>query len=384
MLGKTNITALAESSTPTEIEDYRWVQVEPVVYTDFITAVYRNGYLVAITTDGQVVYTADGEIWCTAVLDYPACKINDVDWDGSRFILVGCCTDALVEDDTLGLAIVTTDFLTFEKLPVISNGTYNQKPTYYSEYIFVVPINGKYALVATYKKTIYSGVITEFAQDETNIGIITIGRNGTLRHCGISKNSAGALVYIHTNNSDNINEHILYRIMENEIKRFNSYSFKNVRAIAPFECKDDHYVQQLRAEENYALLKVSRSEETTTVVTGQNFAFTSAVYFNECQLFINTHEMLVVRKGESLSDKTVDDLIEIAPEMTMQCIVKAFDQLYIFGNRGLILRSSTETDNEEVIAVQTLSAKRALAEAKVYADTKYKQLEDRIAALEAR
>ena len=47
------------------------------------------------------------------------------------------------------------------------------------------------------------------------------------------------------------------------------------------------------------------------------------------------------------------------------------------------MESSTETGNEAGIAVQTMSAKKALADAKAYADARYAELEERIAALEA-
>lgn len=151
-----------------------------------------------------------------------------------------------------------------------------------------------------------------------------------------------------------------------------------------FECKGVLYYIQLLQEENYNLVKVTDSGEELTMCTGQNFAFVDGVYFNGCELFINNHEMLVVRKGESIADKTVDDLIEIAPEMILNCITKAFGQLYIFGNQGVILRSSVEINNENAIAVQTLSAKKALADAKAYADSRYAELEARIAELEGK
>lgn len=116
--------------------------------------------------------------------------------------------------------------------------------------------------------------------------------------------------------------------------------------------------------------------------SGINYMFVDGVYFNGCELFINNHEMLVVKKGESIADKTLDDLIEIAPELTMNCVTKAFGQLFIFGNQGAILKSSVETNNEEAITVQTISAKKALADAKKYTDEKYVALEARIVALE--
>ena len=93
--------------------------------------------------------------------------------------------------------------------------------------------------------------------------------------------------------------------------------------------------------------------------------------------------MLIVRKDENIADKTVDDLIEIAPEDTMEFVLKAFGQLYIFGKRGLILRSSAEANDPDTVLVQTLSAKKALGEAKSYADARYRELEERIARLEA-
>lgn len=148
------------------------------------------------------------------------------------------------------------------------------------------------------------------------------------------------------------------------------------------ECKDELYVMELSKEENYNLFKVSDANEIFNMCTGRNFGFISGVYFNGCRIFINRHEMLVVKKGESIADKTVEDLLEIAPELSMSCIVKAFGRLYVFGKQGVILKSSTETNNENVLVVQAISAKQALAEAQKYADGKYAELEARIAALE--
>ena len=154
-------------------------------------------------------------------------------------------------------------------------------------------------------------------------------------------------------------------------------------SINVFECKDALFYEAMASSGSYDLVKVLPSNEKATLCTGQNFAFTDGVYFDGSQLFINDHDMLVVKKGESIAGKTVDDLIEIAPEMTMRCIAKAFGQLYIFGNHGVILKSSVETGNEAGIAVQTISAKKALADAKAYADGLYQELEARVAALEA-
>lgn len=153
---------------------------------------------------------------------------------------------------------------------------------------------------------------------------------------------------------------------------------KNSKA---FECKDELYVMAFNG--TYSLYKITNSDECMLLSSEKNFAFVDGVYFNECQIFINSHKMLIVKKGENIAEKTPDNLIEIAPELTMNCITKAFGQLYIFGNQGVILKSSVETNNEEAIAVQTLSAKKALLDAKKYTDEKYAILEARIIALES-
>lgn len=163
----------------------------------------------------------------------------------------------------------------------------------------------------------------------------------------------------------------------------NSTGDKNtLPVIKVFECKDNLFYMYMHSDRNYKFVKVLSTNEEILLSSDINYGFVDGVYFDGCELFINSHEMLIVRKGENIADKTLDDLIEIAPELTMNCITKAFGQLYIFGNQGTILKSSVETNNENAITVQTISAKKALSDAKQYTDEQYAILEARIAALE--
>lgn len=161
-----------------------------------------------------------------------------------------------------------------------------------------------------------------------------------------------------------------------------SSDFLSFNIANTFECKDILYCMGLVSNINYQLLKMLNLNENMIMSTEIAYGFVDGVYFDGSQLFINNHEMLIVKNGESIADKTIDDLIEIAPELTMNCITKAFGQIYIFGNQGAILKSSVETNNEESIAIQTLSAKKALAEANKYTDEQYAALEVRIITLE--
>lgn len=134
MLGKTNITTLKEGAIVTEIEDYRWIQQETGINGNFIKAIYNNEYLVAISKDGVIAYTMDGEVWNSFLLEYADCRLNDIDWDGNRFILSGSYTDDGTSNET-GLILTTNDFRNYNKINIENEDT---------EYLCVYPVNGKY------------------------------------------------------------------------------------------------------------------------------------------------------------------------------------------------------------------------------------------------
>lgn len=380
MLGKTNITTLAEGAIATEIEDYNWNRIQTGIDGNFVKAVYKNGYLVAITADGTVTYTKDGEVWQTSVLEYKNCKLNDIDWDGSRFVLVGSyiSTDRIEEI----LIVTTKDFEEYAKVEIIYSN---------NEGLLVFPQNGICIIISrgNYVLYVWRIRITENGAEKIDYNSINV-QTYDCKYYSLAKNTNGIVVYYTENQSPNyqhrikrINaegEQILVKTMQ---ELYNDSIYNKNKAVSVFECKDILYTMELFECTGYNLNKVTDSGEIMEVCTGQNFMLVDGVYFNECQVFINSHDMLVVKKGENISDKTLNDMIEIAPELTMNCITKAFGQIYIFGNQGVILKSSAEPNNEDTIAVRTMSAKKALAEAKIYTDAKYSVLEARIAALEA-
>ncbi len=377
MLGKTNITTLSESAIVTEVEDFNWIQMQSGVSADFVKAIYKNGYLVGITVDGSIVYTTDGEAWQTYMLEYEDCKLNDIDWDGSRFVLAGSykesreLSDGTSREIQSGLIVVTSDFTVYEKKQIESkNGNA-------SEYFLVYPKNGKYIVIGN-------------IQSSTSKTYICVGN---LEDQWESEQASNYLQYNMAKNSRDIiavveeprmgtSSYYIRRISGDTITTNDYTTNITVRANTKvFECKDELYIMNFVSY--YNLYKITNSDECMVMSSEKNFAFVDGVYFNNCQIFINNHEMLIVKKGESIADKTLDDMIEIAPELTMNCITKAFGQLYIFGNQGVILKSSVETNNEEVIIVQAISAKKALLDSKKYTDERYAALEERIAALES-
>ena len=370
MLGKTNTTALREGAVITEIEDYRWVRMTSGIHGDFVKAVYKNGLLAAVTADGKVAHTADGEVWEVSEPEFAGCRFCDIEWDGNRFILVGSCES---EDSTkrTGLILTTADFASYEKKELTNDG----KP---EEYLTVLVRNGRYILVTS----IPSVVSTDFEQttykNMANSYRITMGVT-------VAKNENAILVYVHERSESGLVSytHSLYMVEEELIRRLKTYDYNPPYAmLSLLECKGALYTMGRITGLNYNLDKITEAGEIMTMNTGQNFMFVDGVYFDGCQIFINSHEMLVVKKAESLAEKNTEDLKEIVPESTLRCVTKAFGQLYLFGNQGLVLRSSVEAGNEGPVTIQTLSAKKALAEAKVYADQRIGELEKRIAELE--
>lgn len=380
MLGKTNITALSEGAIVTEIEDYNWIQMQSGIFGNFVKAIYKNGYLVGITADGVIAYTTDGEAWQTHTLEYEDCKLNDVDWDGSRFIFVGSymgtspLESEAAETVQRGLVVVTSDLVTYEVKEIG-----NDMGGYISEYFLIYPANGKYIVIAkvTEPSSTRSGKAYRFLGNLEDAW--TLKGNEVYQEHPFAKNSKDIITFY-----GKAGNRVVY--YSPRMIRGNDASAQDLDVglggdiynIKAFECKDELYFMTF----GKSLYKMTSSYEYMLLSNEKDFAFVDGAYFDDSRLFINAHEMLVVKKGENIADKTLEDLIEIAPELTMNCITKAFGQLYIFGNQGVILRSSVETNNAEAVTVQTISAKKALLDAKKYTDEQYAALEARIVALE--
>ena len=193
MLGKTNITTLSEGGIATEIEDFSWIKMESGTYADIEKAICENGYLAALTADGSVLFTKDGEYWETMKPDYTDCRLNDITWDGRRFLLVGSCKDDTVNtDDTVGLVLATDDFRMVEKLQLLEYAS----EQYCAEYFAVLPQNGKYALVARGGKLLYL-LVTDFTNVGTSHTSVNTGITNPRKFLKVStaKNADTIIVY---------------------------------------------------------------------------------------------------------------------------------------------------------------------------------------------
>lgn len=378
MLGKTNISALQEGAIVEDIADFRWLEQQAGISGNFVQAVFKNNYLIGITANGNIVYTTDGESWEKSVPEYNDIKLSDVEWDGTRFLISG----SYKEDGTeKALLLSTTDFSRYEKIDIAA--LFPSTITSASELVYVYPENGKYVLVAKDARTDSSIILHKLYGDLKSTFTHQKIKNGTGAYSvSFAKNSSRSIISLCIGNYE-------YRFaitadrLEETLSHYSNYSGDSYADMGvAFECKDVLYFFNKASSAKRELMKYVDESNNSILTTGINWSFTDGVYFDECELFINQHDMLIVKKGEKISEKTLDDMIEIVPEKTITCIEKAFGRLYIFGNQGLILKSTNEVNNEEGILVQYLSAMQALAESKRYTDEKIAALEARVKALE--
>ena len=381
MLGKTNITALQEGAIVTDVADYGWIQQQIGINGNFVRTIFNNQYLVGITENGIIAYTADGEVWQTVVPDYVDIRLNDIAWDGNRFLVAGSCRNE--DEDTkkdyprIPLLLSIADFAKHEPINIISSSD-PLIPTSFvdlEDILAIYPENNKYVILALRQNSpnrfylIYTD-LSSFCEKDEYPQVSTIAYPFS-----IAKSSHGMIMgYLKEYGS-------IYKLEKDGLKPVLENNVSN--RLYVFESKDEFYYMGLTESHKYELRKILSTLETTLISSNINCMFSDGVYYNGCQLFINNHSMLIVKKGESIGEKTLDDLVEIAPEATMTFIEKAFGQLFIFGNQGLILKSTNEVNNKEAITVQHLSAKQALAQSKIYTNEQVASLEARIAALEA-
>lgn len=406
MLGKTNITTIEGGTIVSDIEDYSWDAVKTGgITSSFVKVIYDNNTLAAITKDGTIVHSKNGEVWEIARLnleeDY---ELNDFIWDGSRYVIVGSCMRTpsqsigdINESFYIGMFAITENLKDF----IVTFDTGDC----FSRYLSVIFKDGKYMIVKaslSYTRWYYVEVENlvgsldslefKFSLYQTSYERTTTGQayaKETLESISVdtAKNSKVLLAYLKIWDGEAATGRWGHRIITtvDGVFEHKIYSVQNgygAGAVSVFECKDSLYYCANNTEWNYEFDKIIGTSEKAIIKTNINFSFVDAVYFNKREIYINDHQMLIIKQGENLADKTIDDLIDITYDFSMCSIVKAFDGLYIFGTDGNILVSSDEVKNEEAIAVKTMSASKALYDANAYTDKKYAELEARIELLE--
>lgn len=399
MLGKTNITTVKGSTIVSDVEDFAWDEVGTLkVDGAFKRTFFGKNTLVAITEGGTVIYTDDGENWKEAKFETDVeYEIVDGVWDGKRFVFAA--NDPVI--------ITTEDFQEYKRY-VVSG------------------VKRLYAIFYNADST-YTAIAAQMNLDNNSYCFSTVFCKGTLEDMGIvsvidrvSTNAEEKCLrsiknlYIKTAHSSNIlicyvkayiNSRTDYSdIFSHQVgisedgtsvkKLLTSYGTagNNIPASVysgasnkykVFSYKNAiYYMDTLEENKELIRLKDLSDEKGDVVSAGKDWGFIGGVYFNKCDVLVNANQMLVVKSGEHLADKAIEDLIDITYDFAITNIIKAFGKIYLFGTGGHILVSSNEIRNEDALAVKAMSANKALYEAKEYTDKKCKELEERVARLE--
>lgn len=396
MLGDTNITAISENTLVTEIENYGWIAQESGAAGDIVKAIFANNMLVAVTGAGEVIYTNDGEVWEISESNIVESSFADIIWDGEKYVIVG-------NEGSKGLIVASADLKEFTKIE-LSNNPYvstmqANKYEYEATKLFgIIFRNRTYTIFGVSDSKSYFNFLTWSGKElDSLVFKYTNERGGNgYRYANgyIAKNSLGCAAYMKSAfdgtsaisyGDERHSVYITYDMESFNLLVSTMVQDDHAKLLNVFEVKDELYMQYLKSDSNYQLVKISTNgTEVLVMNTGNNFGFVDGVYYNNCQVFFNAHDMLIVKKGESIKDKTVDNLIEITYDSTITCAIKAFDKIYLLGNGGMIMMSSEEEKSNEALAVSTMSARKALADAKSYTDSQVNVVEEQLAALSAR
>ena len=423
MLGRTNITTVKGGTIVTDIDSLVWNNAATLnINSAFKKAFFGNNTLVAVTKSGSVIYTKDGENWEKAELNMDVeYHISDGIWDGHRFVFVGShSTD--MENRCNALIVITVDFQSYEIMRDCTGSEYEEGGRNDNWILSKIYCGKMHAIFlnedATY--TIICAAVnaptngTEFAVffakgSLTNLQftkmIMRGGAEGNkwsykrnLENILVetAKNTDSFLFYIKAESfyESNLDVYYIHKLGISSngndfivLKEYNKNTLTDPLVMSDrfkiFECKDLLYYRSL-TEDNQTLVRVKGYSDSKEVIVSskEDFGFIGAVYFNKCEIFINSHQMLVVKLREQIADKTIENLIDITYDFSLISIIKAYEKLYIFGTNGNIMVSSDEIKNESTIAVKTMSAVKALYDAKVYTDKRCAALEERLEVLE--
>ncbi len=402
MLGKTNISTVEKGVIISDIEDYRWdsANIQGINET-LIKVIYANNILVGITETGTIAYTKDGENWeCkTLELENGDClELADIAYGKGKYVIVGSHKGK--ETSIHGLIVVTEDFVDYDIKTEAEQAEYfNPVGMCIAAKFFAVSSNGNNFIIlytagislGASRVPVYSAV-TDMDKTVNNLidsGISNLQSNmvesavaNTI--CKSAKKVNGEILYYQSTTVSSGNTYETYNevhhvqsdgIGQTTIVTDGEYDYQDTNLYSIFECKDALYYAANTNSMQYKVQKVIGSGDTEMKSSGIAYGFVDAVYFDKCEVFINDHEMLVVKRGENLADKSLNDMVEITYDFSMTSIIKAFNKLYIFGTGGSILVSSAESRNEDVLSIKTMSAVKALYEAKVYTDNKCKEIQ---------
>ena len=408
MLGKTNITAINKSTIVTDIEDYSWKSIKiDGVNSDFIKAVYGNNMLVAITRDGTIVSTADGENWKkTRIETEGSYELEDIIWTGSQYVMVGNRKE-LVTETAIGNTGSNNTTISYKYHGIIVTSQQltefsieEDEENFYSRYYAVVEKDGSYIIISKeYRKMdggkhdpdgggVYAVTKNESGSIKKKIAKCVVYQDSECYHFNNDKvvvaknNNGGGAVYVEERNNNT--SYGVFKTSDWEQYYGNNMGIgSGYEFMSMFECKGYLYYCESQGD-GYYLSKIISISTEDIICKKLPIFFIDAVYFNKCEIFLTRNSMLVIRAGESIAEKITDGLIEVTYDFEIRFIEKAFNKLYIFGVGGNILSSSDEEQNNEGSAVKTMSATKALFDARAYADEKYAALEARIIELENR
>lgn len=361
MTGRTNIIPITEPAITDEIVELSQVEWK-VHLTDsaehFQKIIYANHIYMGITASGSIIWTTDsGETWHTKkVGDY---VFTDIFWDGTLFIVCGY-------SGFTGVIISTAD-----GREVTVKADYSNAPFVGGTYK-----DGIYYFISCYNKTLHTWTGTVLA-DIADTGNTINAEPYAIQYVKFMyANGRFLLAYMYSYSSTTT-----YNILFSS----NGLDFTDLVIRNNTTARDTNIWLTCINRIFYVYV----ADELYKSITGSTWSKISGLsnlkglisFNNQLLLVGDKNKGIIVNQGESIAEKTINDYKVIMDEVVITTAVSAEDKIMIGCQGGVALSSKQKNTNPDTVAVQTMSAKKALADANQYTDSQIRILRDYIDGL---
>lgn len=327
---------------------------------DFIKVIYGGGRFVAISENGSIAYSTEGQTWTVRKLgDY---TFFDIDYiNGTYFIVGGADTKGLIllstdlinwkaETTEIDPAVIPADIASLQSLQfrgIRSNGR---------EYILIATAIYAKSGTSYYAPCVYAGsdikalkIVFIKAGASTTNGISRILKGNS--RIGLLYQQSSACYILHTSDGSNC-----------EDTRLPSYSPSPRNHAFFYEgyfLQGAHYMPSMTSSsyEKYAhMYRSINLKEWEIMGPGVKHDsdkvdlpyFIGAVRIGSCSLYIGEHMGMLLADGEDMLEKTQADCFNISQSVTINSVVRSDKRIVCVGNGGIIFSANVDINDKDL------------------------------------
>lgn len=370
MTGRTNIIPTRTAAITSDEFDLKNVQWNAVVLDtsdNCVCTLYEKDTIVLLFSKGSVSWSYDGEKWNTKKLGNFVFQY--IFYDGKQFLICGSSNDN-------GLIITTVDFesfTTYDKFTSSVQSQYNLNfcGGFYdgNAYRFIALETNISSISARYNVYTWQGETLDTLKAKKEIlsqtgGQLNLkysynGKRCNVIICWINGSSANVASYKNYYSADGI-DYVSAEITSIQSRELSYINIKSLDGIAYVFCNEKLY--RSLSGTTWTLISEIESMRDITKINNQFF------------IIGTPNKGLITQGNESISEKTSNDLQILIDDVVVTNVIYALERVVMVCNGGIVCYASQKNADPETEAVKTMSARKALSDAKVYTDSKFEEM----------